>query len=83
VIEQCDALPDPLGANRDAEVADLFDQKLSVSGHDDDHPPAAGHAAALVTGRVFRPAWQSDPFTTRRSFVVDMASLNEPYRPNW
>ena len=52
--EQCDALPDLLGDNRDADIAEIFDQKLYVSGHDDDHPPATRHAVAgPVTGRVF------------------------------
>jgi hypothetical protein len=74
-IDECDAVPDELGENRDADAGDLVDQKLSVSGQDDDHPPAAGHAvAALATGRVFWPAWESDSLTTQRSFVDDMAS---------
>jgi len=83
-IEQCDALPDLLGDNRDADTADLFDQKLSVSGQDDDHPTAARHTAARsVTGCFFWSAWQSASITTRRSFVEDMASPNQPYRPDW
>ena len=83
-IEQCDALPDLLGDNRDAETADHFDQRLRVPSHPDDHPPAAGHAAAWsVSGRISWPAWQSDSFTTRRSFIRDMASRNQPYRPDW
>jgi hypothetical protein len=82
-IEQGFPSSDPLRDNRDADVADLFEQKLSVSGHDDGHPPAAGRAAAEpVTRPVLRAAWQSDPFKTRPSFVEDMASLNKPYRPN-
>jgi hypothetical protein len=83
-IEQCDALPDLLGDNRDAETADHLDQRLPVSSHHDDHPPAAGHAAAWsVSGGVLWPAWQSDSFTSRRSFIRDMASRNQPYRPDW
>jgi hypothetical protein len=83
-IEQCDALPDLLGDNRDADTADLFDQKLSVSGQDDDHPTAAAHTAARsVIGHVFWSAWQSASITTQRSFVEDMASPNRPYRPDW
>jgi hypothetical protein len=55
-IDECDTVPDQLGENQDADAADLLDQKLSVSGQDDDDPPAAGRAVALVTGRVFWPA---------------------------
>ncbi len=51
-LEECNGLPGALGDNREADVADLFDQKLSVSGHDDDHPPTASGAAA---GSVNRP----------------------------
>ncbi len=70
-IEECDAIPDALGDNRDADIADLFDQKLSVSGQNDDHPAAACHAAAgSVTGHVFWPAWESNSLATRRSFMT-------------
>lgn len=83
-IDECDTVPDQLGENQDADAADLLDQKLSVSGQDDDDPPAAGRAVAtLVTGRVFWPAWESNSLTTQRSFVDDMASRNKPYRPDW
>jgi hypothetical protein len=83
-IERWTRHSDLLDDNRDADVADLFDHKLSVPRNVDDHPAAAGHAAAEpVTGRVLWSTWQSDPFKTRRSFVEDMASLNAPYRPNW
>jgi hypothetical protein len=83
-IEKCGTLPDALGDNRDADPSDLFDQKLSVSGQNDDHPPAgSGAAAALATSRVFWAAWESNSLATQRSFIDDMASLNEPYRPNW
>ncbi len=37
-IEECDALPDALGDNWNADASDLFYQKLSVSVQDDDHP---------------------------------------------
>jgi hypothetical protein len=83
-IEEGDALPDALDDNPDADATDLFDQKLSAPGQDDDHPSAADRAVvALVTGRVVWPALESDSLTTQRSFVDDMASLNEPYRPAW
>jgi hypothetical protein len=83
-IDECDALPDVLVESRDADAGDLLDQKLSVSGQDDDHPPAAGRAAAaLAAGRVFWPAWESDSLTAPRSFIDDMASRNEPYPPDW
>lgn len=82
--EQCEALPDLLGDNRDTDITDLFGQKFLVSGHDDDHPPATSHAAAApVTGRVFWPAWESNSLSTQRSFIDDMASQNQPHRPNW
>lgn len=69
----------PLGNNRDADAADLIDQKPGVSSHDDDPPPTADRAVAKsVAGRASRPAWKSGSLTTRRSFVKDMASLNEP-----
>ena len=80
-IEECRPLPKCLGENPDADAADAFE---SVWGQNDDHPPAAGRAVArLVSGRVFWPSWGSNPFTRQRSFVEDMASLNEPYRPDW
>ncbi len=82
-IEEYDASPDALGDGWDADATDLFDQKLSVSGHDDDHPSAADRAAALVTSRVFWADWESNLLTTQWSLVDDMASLNEPYRPDW
>ena len=72
--EQRDALPDLLGDNWDTEMADPSDQKLSVSGHDDDHPAPSHAAAAAVTGRVFWPAWESNSLSTQRSFIDDVAS---------
>jgi hypothetical protein len=45
-IEEGDASPEPLGHNWNAGVADLLDQRLSVSCRDDDDPLAVGHAAA-------------------------------------
>lgn len=83
-IEECDALPDSLGDSWDADATDVFDQKLSVSGQDDDHPPATDRAGAvLVTSHAFWLTWESNPLTTQRSSVEDVASRNEPYRPDW
>jgi hypothetical protein len=45
-IEEGDASPEPLGHNWDADIADLLDQRLSVSCRDDDDPLAVGHAVA-------------------------------------
>ncbi|BBY38540.1 hypothetical protein MMAN_26740 [Mycobacterium mantenii] len=82
--EQCDVLPVLLGDDRDDDVADLFDQKLSVLAHDGGHPPAVIHAAAApVTDRVFWPTWESNALSTQRSFIDDLASRNQPYRLNW
>lgn len=81
--EQRDALPDLLGDNWDTDIADPSDQKLSVSGHDDDHPATSHSGAAPVTGGVFWPAWESNSLSTQRSFTDDMASQNQPHRPNW
>lgn len=78
IDDECDPAPVELGENRDADAGDVLDQQLSVSGDDDDHPPAAGRAAALVW-----PVWEPQSLTTRRSFVDDMASRNGPYRPDW
>ncbi len=62
--------------NREADAGD-------GPGPDDDQPPAAGSAAAAsVTGGNW-PVWEFNSFTTRRSFIDDMASRNEPYRPDW
>jgi hypothetical protein len=77
-IDECDAAPDLLGENRDADATDVLDQKLAVFGQDDDRPPAAGRvAAALVAGSGFWPASGFSSLTTRWSFVDDMASRNE------
>ncbi len=81
--EQRDASPDLLGDNWDTDIADLFDQKLSVSGHDDDHPATSHDLGRPVTDRVFWPAWESNSLSTQRSFIDDMASQNQPHRPNW
>ena len=81
--EQCDALPDLLGDDRDAGIADLFDQNLYVTSHDDDHPPATSPAVAGPTARrTFWSAWESNSRSTQRSFIHDIASRGEPYRPN-
>lgn len=81
--EQRDALPDLLGDNWDTDIAGLFDQELSVSGHDGDHPATSHALGRPVTGRVFWPAWESNSLSTQRSFIDDMASQNQPHRPNW
>ena len=78
-IDECDVGPDELGENRDADAGDVLDQQRSVSGDDDDHPPAAGRAAASLVW----PAWEPQSLTTQRSFIDAMASRNEPYRPDW
>jgi hypothetical protein len=83
-IDEYDAIPDKPGENQDGDVGGLLDQKLLVFGHDEDHPPAAGRAAAaLVTSSVDRPTWESNSLTTQRSFIDDMASQNQAYRPGW
>ena len=72
IDESAGAAPDfdHLGDNRDADVADLLDQKLSVSDQDDDHPPvASGAAGALASDSGFWPAWESNSLTTQRSFI--------------
>lgn len=58
---------------------ELVDEQRSVSGDDDDHPPAAGRAATALVW----PAWEPQSLTTQRSFIDAMASRNEPYRPDW
>ena len=66
-IEEHRPLPDVLGNNPDADAADIFEQQLSVSSQDDDHPPAADRAVAgLVTGGVFWLAWEASPLTKQR-----------------
>jgi hypothetical protein len=83
-IDECDAVPDELGENRDADAGDLPDRQRPVSGQDNDHPPVARPAAAvLVTSSVFWPAWESTSLTTQQSFIDDIASQNQPYRPDW
>jgi hypothetical protein len=77
-------IPGQLGENPNADAGDLLDQRLSASGHDDNHPSAADRAAAaLVSSRVFWSAWESNSLTMQRSFIDDMASRNNPYGPDW
>jgi hypothetical protein len=78
-IDECDVVPDELGENRDADAGDMLDQQRSVSGDDDDHPPADGRAATALGW----PVWEPQSLTTQRSLIDDMASRNEPYRPDW
>ena len=66
-IEECDTLPDALGDNRDADVADLIDQKLSVSGQDDDHPPVASGAAAALASDGGFPAGPGNPIRSQHN----------------
>lgn len=73
--EERDTLPETRSDNSDAAAGDLSDQKLSVSVQGDG-------AAAALADRGFWPIWQSNSVATQRSFIDDMASLNEPYRPN-
>jgi hypothetical protein len=65
-----------------ADDADIAES--SVSGNDDDHPVATDYAAAEpATGRVIWPAGESNSLSAQRSFIIDMASQNARYRPNW
>ncbi len=52
-------------------------------GSDSEISAAGRPAATLVTGSVDWPAWESSSLTTQRSFIDDMASQNQPYRPDW
>jgi hypothetical protein len=78
-IDERDTVPDELDENQDADAGDLLEEQLPVSAQDD----GGGAAAGLATSSVFWPAWESNSLRTQRSFIDDMASLNQSYRPDW
>ncbi|MCV7035719.1 hypothetical protein [Mycobacterium heckeshornense] len=81
-IDDCNdehtAAPNELGESQDADVGDLHDQQLPGPSQDDDDRPAAGHSAKALDSNVFRLPWESNSLTSRRSFIDDMATQNQP-----